>query len=178
MCMALGLSAEDAARMKKQHSGQNNQLRLLHYPPTDPEKLASKEIERMPAHQDWSSFTFLFQDSVGGLELQDPDTKQFVPSVPVKGACILNVGDMLMRFSNGVFPSALHRVSLPPISKETLVKSRYSIPYFFAPDHESVVEPLPTLGKPNYDAVRFCDYNAYMSEHMYDGRKPAAVEAK
>ena len=183
--MALQLVPNEAARLKRLHSGQNNQLRLLHYPPIETQKLASKVIGRMPPHQDWSSFTFLFQDSVGGLELQDPDTKDYVRSTPEHGTCILNVGDMLMRYSNGVFPSAMHRVTLPPTTEkqgETITEGRYAIPYFFAPDHEALVEPLSSLlhsdGQENYEPVRWCDYGEYMSKHMYKGTKETAVEVK
>ena len=102
LCLALELSDEDRKHLIGLHTGQNNQLRLLHYPPVAAEKLAQQVVGRMPPHQDWSSFTFLFQDSEGGLEYQDPqDPNTFIPARPTAGACILNVGDMLQRFSNG-----------------------------------------------------------------------------
>lgn len=50
----------------------------------------------------YSTFTILFQDSQGGLELQDPSTETFLKAEPKDGACILNIGDMLQRFSNGL----------------------------------------------------------------------------
>ncbi|KAF2153148.1 Clavaminate synthase-like protein [Myriangium duriaei CBS 260.36] len=186
LCMSLKLDPEETARLKQLHSGQNNQLRLLHYPPIETQKLKSEVIGRMPPHQDWSSFTFLFQDSVGGLELQDPGTKEYLRSIPEQGTCILNVGDMLMRYSNGIYPSAMHRVTLPPstvqdMESDTITKGRYAIPYFFAPDHEALVEPMSSLckgsGHLNYEAVRWCDYGEYMSRHMYKGTQEVSVEA-
>ena len=101
--LALNLSPSDRAHLLSLHSGHNNQLRLLHYPAVEAAKLRHAVVGRMPAHQDWSSFTFVFQDGVGGLELEEPGRKgHFVPALPtVKGACVLNVGDMLQRFSNG-----------------------------------------------------------------------------
>lgn len=46
----------------------------------------------------------LFQDDCGGLEFEDPnDTGLFVPATPITGALALNIGDMLQRFSNGMF---------------------------------------------------------------------------
>ncbi|GAM84309.1 hypothetical protein ANO11243_023030 [Dothideomycetidae sp. 11243] len=181
LCMALDVDSDEAARLKKLHSGQNNQLRLLHYPSIETKKLQSKVVGRMPPHQDWSSFTFLFQDSVGGLELQDPQTKEYMRSVPEKGVCILNVGDMLMRYSNGAFPSAMHKVTLPPDTTndgEGVTKGRYAIPYFFAPDHEAMVEPLPSLhraeARPKFEPVRWCDYGEYMAKHMYKAKQEAS----
>jgi isopenicillin N synthase-like dioxygenase len=44
----------------------------------------------------------LFQDSRGGLELQDPRTKQYLHAEPEDGALVLNTGDMLQRFTNGM----------------------------------------------------------------------------
>ena len=103
VCAALELSDADHKHLVNLHTGTNNQLRLLHYPPIEAEKLAQQVVGRMPPHQDWSSFTFVFQDRVGGLEFQDPrDPETFVPAKPIPGACILNVADMLNRFSNGM----------------------------------------------------------------------------
>lgn len=46
----------------------------------------------------------LFQDDCGGLEFEDPnDPGSFVPATPITGALALNIGDMLQRFSNGMF---------------------------------------------------------------------------
>lgn len=104
--LGLKLTKEDHDRLFALHSGHNNQLRLLHYPPVEAEKLREEVIGRMPAHQDWSSFTFVFQDDVGGLELEDPRKPgSFIAAKPIPGACILNVGDMLQRFSNGMTDS-------------------------------------------------------------------------
>ena len=102
MCLGLGLTSEETSRMSKLHSGVNNQLRLLHYPPVEAEKLEQQVVGRMPAHQDWSSFTMVFQDACGGLELEDPQhSGTFIPAKPIRGAAILNVGDMLQRYTNG-----------------------------------------------------------------------------
>ena len=101
MCLGLGLAEEERDRMFKLHSGQNNQLRLLHYPQVEVEKLEHQVVGRMQAHQDWSSFTMVFQDACGGLELEDPRSRTFIPAKPIHNAAILNVGDMLQRYTNG-----------------------------------------------------------------------------
>jgi isopenicillin N synthase-like dioxygenase len=54
-----------------------------------------------------STITMLFQDERGGLELQDPQTKEFLHAQPEDGALVLNVGDMLQRFTNGPWPRFL-----------------------------------------------------------------------
>lgn len=104
--LGLKLTKSERDQLIEFHSGHNNQLRLLHYPPIEAEKLRQRVVGRMPAHQDWSSFTFLFQDDVGGLELEDPwNPGSFIAARPIPGACVLNVGDMLQRFSNGTTES-------------------------------------------------------------------------
>jgi isopenicillin N synthase-like dioxygenase len=47
------------------------------------------------------TFTILFQDTTGGLELRDPQTGEFIHADPKDGTLVLNVGDMLGRFTNG-----------------------------------------------------------------------------
>lgn len=175
LSQALQLSSADEEYLRSLHTGQNNQLRLLHYPEVDVDKLMTGALCRMPAHQDWSTFTILFQDSVGGLELMDPRSGAYVAAKPLESpACVLNVGDMLTRFSNGLFPSAMHRVTFPPIVNKmegqgNVTKERYSIPYFVAPDYEAVVGVLPSLLKeePKFEKVRWCDYGEYMWKHAY-----------
>lgn len=49
------------------------------------------------------TFTIVFQDENGGLELMDPHTKKFLHATPEKGSVVMNVGDMLQRFTNGMF---------------------------------------------------------------------------
>lgn len=100
--MALGIGLEDPEYLIKYHSGHNNQLRLLHYPPIAAAEIETQRAARMPPHSDWGSITLLFQDDCGGLEVEDPHTPgKFVPATPIPRACVMNVGDLLMRWSNG-----------------------------------------------------------------------------
>jgi isopenicillin N synthase-like dioxygenase len=46
----------------------------------------------------------LFQDETGGLELRDPQTGEFIHAEPEDGTLVLNIGDMLGRFTNGKSP--------------------------------------------------------------------------
>jgi isopenicillin N synthase-like dioxygenase len=100
--MALGIGLDNLDFFEQFHSGNNCQLRLLHYPPIPAAEIEQRRAERMPAHTDWSTITMLFQDDCGGLEVEDPhQAGMFIPATPVPGACVMNVGDMLMRWSNG-----------------------------------------------------------------------------
>lgn len=100
--LAVGLNLEDAEYLTRKHSGNANQLRLLHYLPVPAEDLENDRVSRCAAHTDWSSITLLFQDDCGGLEVEDISRPgKFVPAPPVKNSIIMNVGDLLQRWSNG-----------------------------------------------------------------------------
>lgn len=106
--IALGIGLKDEDHLLKLHSGHYNQLRLLHYPPIPAAALEAEKVARMPAHTDWSSMTMLFQDDCGGLEVEDPHKPgKFLPATPLKNALVMNVGDLLMRWSNGMFVQCL-----------------------------------------------------------------------
>lgn len=99
--LAVGLELDDNHLLEK-HSGHNNQLRLLHYPPIAAEEIETGRAARCPAHTDWSSITLLFQDDCGGLEVEDVSSPgAFISAKPIKNAIVMNVGDLLQRWSNG-----------------------------------------------------------------------------
>lgn len=102
--LALGLGLEDENVLLKPHTGLNNQLRLLHYPPIPAAALDSEKFARMPTHSDWSTCTLLFQDSCGGLQVESPtEPGVFLDATPLDDTLVLNVGDLLTRWSNGKF---------------------------------------------------------------------------
>lgn len=101
--IAVGIGLEDEDHLVRKHSGHNNQLRLLHYPSIPADAIESQAMARMPAHTDWSSMTILFQDDCGGLEVEDlAQPGRFIPATPLKNAIVMNVGDLLQRWSNGM----------------------------------------------------------------------------
>eukprot|EP00249_Psilotum_nudum_P016914 c26050_g1_i4 orf=2948-4030(+) len=113
-------------------------LRLLHY--KGEESNPELGVYGAGAHSDWGLLTLLATDDVLGLQIcKDKDTEprvwEHVPAV--KGAYIVNIGDMLERWSNGLFRSTLHRVLLSG-------EERYSIPFFVNPNIGCLVECLPT----------------------------------
>ena len=100
--LAIGIGMEDENHLLRLHSGHYNQLRLLHYPPVPVAAVEGGKMSRMPAHTDWSTMTILFQDDCGGLQVEDPHAPgKFIDVPPVPGTLVVNVGDLLMRWSNG-----------------------------------------------------------------------------
>lgn len=151
------------------HRRRDNQLRLLHYPQVEGELLRGGKVERIAAHTDFGTMTMLFQDKVGGLEVEDVKEKgKFNPAPFVEGAVVVNIGDFLQRWSNDGLKSTLHRVRAPPVVKQEdsngagMTRERYSIPYFVTADRDRVVDCLPGCwgeGRPKrYEAVNSREY--------------------
>jgi len=155
-------------------------LRLLHYPaagpvpPTPPGAGAGTAAARPGAgtHTDYGNLTLLATDGVPGLQVQRPDGRWLdVPALP--GAWVCNIGDCLMRWSNGVYRSTPHRVAPPPAPRQ-------SIAFFLDPNPDAWVSALPSCVPPG-SAPRFAPLTA--AEHLRErlaatyGRAPGAAEA-
>lgn len=138
----LGMDLE-AGFFRDYHLKQDNQLRLLHYPPVEAELLRDGKLERIAAHSDFGTMTLLFQDQVGGLEVEDVDEKgKFNPAPYIPGTIVVNIGDFLQRWSNDTLKSTLHRVRAPPMV-EGMTRARYSIPYFVTADRGKTIDCIP-----------------------------------
>lgn len=153
--MATALSLPSPDTLSKTHSQSLFQTRLLHYPPIPAPTLRKGEKSRISAHSDYGTLTLLFQDSTGGLEIEDPSSPgTFRPAVPIPGTVLVNIGDLMERWSNGRWRSTVHRVAAPYVnvekpvdlgkgSGEEILNARYSIPFFATADPETVIEALP-----------------------------------
>ncbi|TFK24074.1 Clavaminate synthase-like protein [Coprinopsis marcescibilis] len=157
--IALGLKLEPSFFDEKINEQCHN-LRLLSYPPVSRSLLKNDGQARAGAHSDYGTLTLLFQDSVGGLEVQNPHTGAFVPATPIPGTIVVNVGDLLSRWSNDVLRSTLHRVVAPttPAPSE-MTPRRQSIAFFCNPNFNAEVSCLPNCSPPpKYPTVNAGDY--------------------
>jgi isopenicillin N synthase-like dioxygenase len=115
-------------------------LRLLHYPP-HPTADPAREVG-CGAHTDWGLITILGQDSIGGLEIQ-LKSGAWIGAKPVPGAFIVNIGDMMARWTNDLYTSTPHRVL------NRSLHDRYSIAFFCDPAYHTRVECLPSCTGPD-----------------------------
>ncbi|MCW2528595.1 MAG: efe 2 [Pseudonocardiales bacterium] len=96
---------------------------------------------RLGAHTDYGSLTLLYQDDTkGGLQVHHDS--QWVDAPHVPGAFIVNIGDLMARWTNDRWVSTLHRVQNPIDSRYDV--PRLSIPFFHQPDYDALIEAIPT----------------------------------
>jgi isopenicillin N synthase-like dioxygenase len=142
-------------------------LRLLHYP-RQPDEAG---LFGSAPHTDYGFVTILAQDEVGGLEVRNRHNA-WIAAPPIAGTFVMNVGDILQRWSNGRFASTPHRVrNLKPVD-------RYSMPFFFDPSMEAQVECPPQILEcgeaPKHPPVVYGDYLLERLNKNYDYRKKAS----
>lgn len=111
-------------------------LRMVRYPPHP--KDADERTFGAGAHTDWGALTILAQDTLGGLEVCMPDGT-WEPATPMPGCFVVNLGDMIPRWTNGLYHSNPHRVR----NLHSHGQPRYSIPLFYEPDYMARIEPVP-----------------------------------
>ena len=135
----------------------NSILRPIHYPP-----ITSPDVPnvRAGAHEDINLITLLVGASAAGLEVRARNG-DWVPFTAEADTIVVNIGDMLQRLSNHVYPSTTHRVVNPP--GEAARQPRYSTPYFLHPNPDFVIATLPScMGADNPDR-----YPEPISSHDY-----------
>lgn len=134
--LALNLGLAEHWFEDKVDSG-NSILRAIHYPP-----IVSPDIPnvRAGAHEDINLITLLVGASDAGLEVRTRGG-DWLPITTQGDAIVVNIGDMLQRLTNHVYPSTTHRV-VNPIGAAAR-RARYSVPFFLHPNPDFLIDVLP-----------------------------------
>jgi len=98
-------------------------VRLLRYPPQPAD--APDNMLGAGAHTDWGSITILLQDGLAGLEVRNADG-EWILATPIPGTFVINIGQMMERFTGGIYQANLHRVR-----NGAPDQARYSVATFF-----------------------------------------------
>ena len=142
--LALGLPEdwfEDAFR------GHSSSMRVINYPA--PEGEVEPGQLRAGAHTDYGCMTILrTEDAPGGLQVQTR-AGEWVDVHAVPGSFVVNLGDMMARWTNDRWPATLHRVAVPPA--DAAGSRRQTIVFFHDPRADALIECIPGCGEPRYE---------------------------
>lgn len=138
-------------------------LRLLHYPPSQPQPAAKARIGDVnlccTPHTDSGILTLLHQDPTGGLEVQNA-SGVWIPAPYLPGSLVVNIGDLMARVSGGRYVATMHRVRA---SSGGGLKGdgmgRFSVPFFFEPGEECSIRSVEREdGEGKGDGVRYGEH--------------------
>ncbi|MBV9523837.1 MAG: isopenicillin N synthase family oxygenase, partial [Alphaproteobacteria bacterium] len=139
---------------------------LIYYPPQPPES-GSEQFGVAP-HTDYGGLTLLSQDDTGGLQIR-ARSGAWVTAPPIAGSFVVNIGDLMARWSNDRFVSTPHRVV------NASGRPRYSVGVFFDPAFDTVIDPreLRPAGPPLYPPVNCGDYILSRLDKSFSYRRGA-----
>ena len=124
-------------------------IRVINYP-DQPHAPAAGQL-RAGAHSDYGALTILKAEDVpGGLEVRSR-AGEWVAVAPVADSFVINLGDLMMHWTNDRWISTLHRVTNPP-RDAALGSRRQSIVFFYQPNYDALVECLPGCSGPGNPA--------------------------
>jgi isopenicillin N synthase-like dioxygenase len=141
------------------HTFPRSALTCNHYPYTDEPLLPDQK--GAGEHSDYGTVTILRPDpNVAGLEIKLP-SGEWAAAPLVDDKFIVNIGDLMARWTNDRWVSTMHRV-VKPNAAEGRAGRRHSMAFFMNTNYDAEIECIPTClapeGKARYDKVRAGDY--------------------
>jgi isopenicillin N synthase-like dioxygenase len=157
--LALSLDL-DASFFAKDFDVPSVTLRMSHYPVM---QYTDNEWGLAP-HTDSSIFTLLPVNNTPGLEVRPAGYDWIHPSV-IPCSFLVNSGDMLKRWTNGLYLSTAHRASnLSDVD-------RYAVPFFYGARDDALVDPVPTTvsesNPSRYEPITYGDYQRWFIDRNY-----------
>jgi isopenicillin N synthase-like dioxygenase len=131
-CVALSLGAP-ADFFAASYAKPLQRTQIIYYPPQPP--MADADQFGLAPHTDFGCITLLWQDGNGGLEILERSSGSWIPAPPIPGTLVINVGDLLGRWTNDRYASTPHRV----VNRSG--RERFSIATFHDPDFRATVDP-------------------------------------
>jgi isopenicillin N synthase-like dioxygenase len=137
-------------------------MRLLHYPPQP--IIYDKDQLGCGAHTDYECFTLLSQSNQSGLQVLN-NNGEWINAKPIPNTFVVNIGDLMQRWTNDQFKSTIHRVI------NTSGTTRYSIPLFFGPDYFTQIKSLINDEIPKYQSIIAGEYLTSRFDDTYHYRQ-------
>ncbi|KAL4222167.1 hypothetical protein ACF0H5_018207 [Mactra antiquata] len=142
--LSIGLGLEKA-HFKECHQdigNPNNQtaLRSLYYLPIETESEIKPGQIRCGEHTDYGTITMLFQDDIGGLEV-NINGVGYVPATPIPDTIVVNIGSLMQRWTSDHLIATAHRVLIPEAELK-LRQPRQSVAFFIQPNNETMITCL------------------------------------
>jgi isopenicillin N synthase-like dioxygenase len=125
---------------------------FVYYPPQD--RAMGQDQFGVAPHTDFGVLTVLCQDDVGGLQVQDR-RGDWIEAPPIPGTLVVNVGDLLARWTDDAYRSTPHRVI------NASGQERLSLVLAFDPAPETLIDPRALFGpdlETGYEPTTCGDY--------------------
>ena len=161
---ALGLKLEEEFFLHS-NSAPLSRASFVYYP-SQSENLGTQQFGAGP-HTDFGVLTILCQDAVGGLQIEGIDG-EWIEAPPIEGSLVINVGDLLSRWTEGVYRSTKHRVI------NSSGRERLSLVLAYDPDPDTMIDARNIFGpehKATEEPITCGDYLIWRFEKAFPYRE-------
>ncbi|KAI1322833.1 hypothetical protein F5Y16DRAFT_385337 [Xylariaceae sp. FL0255] len=131
---------DDLSNLHRRDAMSGDHLRFVKYLPDATSLERNPHIMLIP-HTDFGTLTLLYSQQPG-LEVMNPSNQEWEPVEPIKEHCLVIVGDTLVKFTNGLLRSCLHRVSnFGRVTSDAneVTAEKLSLGYFMRPEDDALL---------------------------------------
>eukprot|EP01083_Nonionella_stella_P095319 267553_1 len=179
--IAIGLGLNDTHFFKKYYVKPLGRGQLLYYPPPIDRE---RDIYGVGPHSDLGIITILLQDDNGGLQFYSRKYKEWIDVSPIESTLIINIGDLLEKWTAFKLKSTIHRVL-----NGDRKRNRYGIAFFYDPSSDALIDPHDVISddegedgelqfvEPFYAGKYIDDWNRKLFAHYKDQRYDQSRES-